>query len=79
MPIYEYICEDCGTKYEKVVLNRAQDIACPKCESPKKTLQLSVFSTNSGGANGASDNAQASSSPSFSGGACCGGGGCGCH
>lgn len=40
MPIYEYVCEDCGTKYEKVVLNKAQEIACPKCESPKRTLQL---------------------------------------
>lgn len=80
MPIYEYVCEDCGTQYERIVLSKTQEIACPKCESRKKTLQLSVFSARSGSANGASKSAAAKSSPSFSGGgSCCGGGGCGCH
>jgi len=45
MPIYEYLCNDCGTRYERLVMSNGQTIACPKCASEKKTLQLSVFSS----------------------------------
>jgi putative FmdB family regulatory protein len=80
MPIYEYICDDCGTQYEKIVLSKAQEIACPRCASKKNKLQLSVFATSSGSGNGASAKSSARSSQGFSGGgSCCGGGGCGCH
>jgi putative FmdB family regulatory protein len=72
MPIYEYVCDQCNERFEKIVINKQQEIACPKCASKKATIQLSVFATAGGG----------SSSPSggFSGGggSCCGGG-CGCH
>jgi putative FmdB family regulatory protein len=44
MPIYEYICEDCGSRYERIVLSQAQAVSCPKCASSRRTLQLSVFS-----------------------------------
>ncbi|HEV3375431.1 MAG TPA: zinc ribbon domain-containing protein [Candidatus Acidoferrum sp.] len=33
MPIYEYICDDCQTEFEKLVLNKQQEITCPKCAS----------------------------------------------
>jgi len=72
MPIYEYICNDCNAHFEKIVINKQQEIACPKCSSKKATIQLSVFATAGNG----------SSSPSsggFSGGGGCCGGGCGCH
>jgi putative FmdB family regulatory protein len=72
MPIYEYICEDCDTHFEKIVINKQQEISCPKCAGKKNSIQLSVFSSTNG--NG-------SPSKSFSGGGgggCCGGG-CGCH
>jgi putative FmdB family regulatory protein len=72
MPIYEYICEDCKEQFEKIVINKQQEIACPKCSSKKAAIQLSVFATAGNG----------SSSPSsggFSGGGGCCGGGCGCH
>jgi putative FmdB family regulatory protein len=76
MPIYEYVCDDCQTQFEKIVLNKQQEIACPKCTSKKNTIQLSVFSTSNGSSNGAS--AKSSTSFSGGGGGCCGGG-CGCH
>ena len=80
MPIYEYICDDCGTQYEKIVLSKAQEIACPKCASRKNKLQLSVFATSTGSGNGASAKSGAKLNPRFSvGGSCCGGGGCGSH
>ena len=53
MPIYEYICEDCQTHFEKIVLNKAQEIACPKCAGKKNAIQLSVFSSANGSPNGA--------------------------
>jgi putative FmdB family regulatory protein len=29
MPIYEYICEDCNERFEKIVINKQQEISCP--------------------------------------------------
>ena len=72
MPIYEYICDDCKTPFEKIVLNRQQEVSCPNCSGQKATIQLSVFSSSVPGGS-----AKGSSGPA-SGGACCGGG-CGCH
>jgi putative FmdB family regulatory protein len=46
MPIYEYQCDDCGTRHEKIVMAHGQKIICPKCASGKQTMQLSVFSTS---------------------------------
>ena len=74
MPIYEYICKDCQAEFEKIVINKQQEIACPKCAGKNNKIQLSVFATSNG-------NGGSSSGPSFSGGGgggCCGGG-CGCH
>jgi len=74
MPIYEYICEDCKAQFEKIVINRHEQISCPHCSSKKATIQLSVFATAS--ANGSKPSG--GSSNSGGGGSCCGGG-CGCH
>ncbi len=73
MPIYEYICGDCGHRYEQIVLSQRQVISCPKCSSPNHTLQLSVFSAPAKSSAGASDSVAVPM-----GGACCGGG-CGCN
>ena len=73
MPIYEYVCDDCSAQFEKIVINRQQEISCPKCSSKKATIQLSVFSSAVAGGS-----PKSSSGPSGGGGACCGGG-CGCH
>ena len=71
MPIYEYICDTCDTRFEKIVINKQQEIACPKCAGKKATIQLSVFATADG-------SSPKSSGPPSGGGGCCGGG-CGCH
>jgi putative FmdB family regulatory protein len=75
MPIYEYICEDCQTRFEKIVFNKQQEIACPKCAGKRNAIQLSVFSAGTAPANGSS----VKSSGGFSGGGSCCGGGCACH
>jgi putative FmdB family regulatory protein len=74
MPIYEYICDDCGERYERIVMNKSTVVACPKCESTKKTVQLSVFAAPANGK--ASEGASAAP---FNGGGCCSPGSCGCH
>jgi putative FmdB family regulatory protein len=72
MPIYEYVCDDCGERYERIVMNQHTPITCPKCASAKHTIQLSVFAVPANGS-------KSSSGPSSgsSGGGCCGGA-CGC-
>ena len=75
VPIYEYICDECETRFERIVINKQQEISCPKCASKKASIQLSVFATTNGSSNGAA----AKPTNSFSGGGSCCGGGCGCH
>jgi putative FmdB family regulatory protein len=47
MPIFEYLCDDCGTKFEKLVRNGASnDVLCPSCGESHVTTQLSTFATH---------------------------------
>jgi len=72
MPLYEYICEECSTRYEKLVRSNGEAVACPKCGSERKTLQLSVFRTTKSN--------RGSNGPSYSGGGCgCTPSSCGCE
>lgn len=51
MPIYEYKCEDCGARFEKLV-RRPEDesqLGCPSCGKPRVAKQLSTFSAHGGG------------------------------
>jgi putative FmdB family regulatory protein len=75
LPIYEYVCDDCGAEYERIVLNAGTKVTCPNCASAHSTIQLSVFAAHG---NGAKASGGSSSSGSSSGGGCCGGA-CGCH
>ena len=77
MPIYEYICDDCGAEYERIVTNARTKVTCPKCESSKNTIQLSVFAAHGGNGAKSSGGSSSSGSGSSSGGCC--GGACGCH
>lgn len=46
MPIYEYRCSDCETKFEilhKSTLNQ-KDVSCPECNSIKNEKLFSSFS-----------------------------------
>jgi putative FmdB family regulatory protein len=48
VPIYEYTCQGCETKFEKLVRTMsskddAQTIPCPKCGSTKTARSFSVF------------------------------------
>jgi putative FmdB family regulatory protein len=49
MPIFEYVCQDCHSKYEKFVRSRLAkvELACPECGSAKASKVFSAFSTGS--------------------------------
>ena len=49
MPIYEYTCSSCKTRFEQLVRSmKAADEAqkCPKCGSDKTARSLSVFAVS---------------------------------
>ena len=73
MPIYEYVCQECETTYERLVRSSSERIECPKCGSGRKTLQFSTFSSPNGSASSSTESSSA-------GGSCgCTPRGCGCH
>ncbi len=50
MPIFEYLCEDCGTKFEKLVRRPASDeVLCPSCGQSHLEQQLSTFAAPGNG------------------------------
>ena len=70
MPLYEYLCRDCGVAFERYVRAWGDPVACPGCcgVSVEKKVSSFAFAVPGGAA------------PSSTGGGCgCGRGGCGCH
>jgi putative FmdB family regulatory protein len=51
MPIYEYLCQDCGERFEVVRAMKDADapVACGKCSGEHTQRMLSVFFASSGG------------------------------
>ena len=45
MPIFEYICRDCTTRFETIVTG-ARTPVCPSCESAALDKQHSVFAVS---------------------------------
>jgi len=63
MPIYEYKCQDCGNRFEKL-LRRTSDadaLECPSCGQKHLTQELSTFAAH---ANGSSKSAEMPTCPS---------------
>jgi putative FmdB family regulatory protein len=48
MPIFEYLCDDCGTKFEKLV-RRDDRVLCPQCGESHLTTQHSTFAAHANG------------------------------
>ena len=47
MPIFEFICNKCGEKFEILVLDLSEKIECPKCKSNEVAKQFSTFAQSS--------------------------------
>ena len=67
MPIFEYVCNDCHSSFEKLVMGSTEP-ECPSCHSKQLEQKFSVFSPSA---------PRSSSAPAMPMGGCCGGGACG--
>lgn len=72
MPIYEYVCNECGAQFEKRMSFSQSDVMpeCPHCSSEKTNKKLSLFC-----AHGVTGGSGTSSCSGCAGGSCssCGG------
>lgn len=48
MPIFEYVCNDCGKTFEELVSSSSERLACPSCQSTNTLKLLSVFAASTG-------------------------------
>jgi len=56
MPIYEYKCQDCGTKFEKLVRrSEGAELVCPSCGQKHLEQELSTFAAHSAAPSPASE------------------------
>ena len=74
MPIYEYRCEDCGTKFEKLIrrIADADTLECPSCGEKHLQQEHSTFA-----AHAATGGSKSQSMPECPGGRCSNPGVCG--
>lgn len=65
MPIFEFICNECGNPFEELVrsANAIDEVICPECHSQKVTKRISTFASRISGGG--------SSFPSYSSAASC--------
>lgn len=79
MPIYEYRCESCGDKFEKLV-RRATDVmeaGCPSCGDKHLEQQYSTFAARGGSSEDGSFTPAQTRGSGGCGGGMCGSGMCG--
>ena len=72
MPIFEYRCQSCDSKFEKLVRRADDHVECPTCGPSKLEVQYSTFAAQTNGAPKGMD-----SMPSCPGGMCQNPGVCG--
>ncbi len=70
MPVYEYVCATCQSRFERYVQRFNEAVSCPRCQGCEVEKQLSTFALGAG--------ARPSQGAPRSSGGCCGGG-CGCR
>jgi putative FmdB family regulatory protein len=44
MPLYEYLCKSCGSKFEELVSGNEQAVPCPHCKSADTLKLISLIS-----------------------------------
>lgn len=48
MPLFEYECTDCKTRFEQLVLSESPGVVCRGCGSANVSQLLSTFSVGNG-------------------------------
>lgn len=78
MPLYEYVCRDCGNRFEKMrpVAERLSAPDCPACAGQRAALAMSAPGRVGAGA---ASRTTAGGETAGSGGCCGGACGCGGH
>jgi len=72
MPIFEYVCQGCGKKFEAIVYGK-QQAECPECKGTQLEQPLSTFSAHgTDKSSGSAPKLPCGMPPGA-----CGGGGCG--
>ncbi|MGH2733273.1 MAG: FmdB family zinc ribbon protein [Actinomycetota bacterium] len=67
MPLYEYLCQECHARFERLILSReAESAICPHCDGRQTRRLMSVIA-------GLSRGAGAGTGPPMNRGGCCGG------
>jgi putative FmdB family regulatory protein len=56
MPIFEFVCADCGEPFEELVrsANAVDEVTCPNCHSEQVRKQISTFASRVTGKGGSS-------------------------
>jgi putative FmdB family regulatory protein len=51
MPIFEYCCDECGKKFEKLIYRDSEEaeLVCPDCGKQHLHRELSTFAAHAGG------------------------------
>lgn len=54
MPIYEYRCDECGEKFDKLIrsVNQPPEISCPHCQSRQVQRLISAPAVHTGSEGG---------------------------
>lgn len=54
MPIFEYVCQNCGYKFEKLILSHRSQTSpqCPQCGAQNVKKAISVFGATAGATGG---------------------------
>lgn len=79
MPIFEYQCKECNTKFEVLhkSISNLEEVVCPKCQSKESKKLFSSFSASISGSSSSSYESPCASGncglPSYSGGGCANG------
>jgi len=62
MPIYEFVCHDCGKPFESLVAGfSTANVRCPDCESGNVKKKISSFAVKGNGLGSSSFNNSAAS------------------
>ncbi|MGH9356430.1 MAG: FmdB family zinc ribbon protein [Terriglobia bacterium] len=49
MPIFEYKCRECGSKFETIVGSSSAQVTCQRCSSARVERLLSTFAVSGSG------------------------------
>ena len=51
MPIYEFVCEECGEEFEELLRSTIdlQNVTCPSCLGDQVVKKISAFATSAAG------------------------------